>query len=228
MTLFAVGTLLSWRSSSFNFLLGSRILQALGSGLLLQLTQVAAMTMYPVEKQGTVMGIFGLASGAAPVIAPTLAGILISFWGWRIIFLITLIFALITIAISLFTVRKTHIQNASFDLSSLILCTLGLSNLNMVGILIGVIIIAIFVRRQLKLKEPFLDLRTLVNRNFRLAVIISMLLYFVMMGGSTVFPILIQTVMKKSAVTSALVMLPGSLAMTLINPLTGRFFDRDF
>ena len=59
-----------------------------------------------------------------------------------------------------------------------------------------------------------------------MAVIISMLLYAVMMGSSTIYPILVQTVMKKSAVMSALIMLPGSLAMALINPLTGMFYDR--
>lgn len=74
--------------------------------------------------------------------------------------------------------------------------------------------------------EPFLNLRILKRNNFRIAVVISMLLYAVMMGSSTIYPILIQTVAKKSAVISALIMLPGSLVMALINPVTGRFYDR--
>ncbi|WP_278956127.1 MFS transporter [Lactobacillus apis] len=88
MILFSFGSLLSWYGSNFTVLLLGRIFQALGSGIVLPLTQVVIMTLYPTEKQGTAMGILGLASGAAPVIAPTLTGIAIDSWGWRSIFLI--------------------------------------------------------------------------------------------------------------------------------------------
>lgn len=109
---------------------------------------------------------------------------------------------------------------------------LGLSSLatnfkvSLFELIIGAILLAIFSKKQLNSSEPFLNLRILQKPKFRLAVIISMLLYAVMMGSSTIYPILIQTVMKKSAVISALIMLPGSLAMALINPLTGKFYDR--
>lgn len=66
MILFTLGTLISWWGQSFNILLLGRIFQALGSGIILPLTQVVIMTLYPLEKQGTVMGILGLASGAVP------------------------------------------------------------------------------------------------------------------------------------------------------------------
>ncbi|MEB3364093.1 hypothetical protein SDC49_11245 [Lactobacillus sp. R2/2] len=59
-----------------------------------------------------------------------------------------------------------------------------------------------------------------------MAVLISMLLYAIMMSSSTIYPILIQIVMKKSALISAFIMLPGSLAMAIINPFTGMFYDR--
>ncbi|BDR56005.1 MDR family MFS transporter [Xylocopilactobacillus apis] len=241
MTFFTVGTLISWLAKNFGILLIGRIFQALGSGIILPLTQVAVMTMYPVEKQGTIMGVFGLATGAAPVIAPTLTGIAIDLWNWRSIFLISLILAASTLILSLFTIKNvTPTEKIKFDLWSMILCTvglsgilIGLSNLTsdnfakaVIPLIIGIISLIIFSKRQLNLKSPFLELKTLKTKNFRVAVIISILLYAVMMGGSTVYPILIQSVMKKSAMISALVMLPGSLAMALINPFTGRFFDR--
>ncbi|MCO6532134.1 MFS transporter, partial [Lactobacillus sp.] len=61
MILFTLGTLISWWGQNFNILLLGRIFQALGSGIILPLTQVVIMTLYPLEKQGTVMGILGLA-----------------------------------------------------------------------------------------------------------------------------------------------------------------------
>lgn len=240
MILFACGTLISWWGDSFFVLLIGRIFQAFGSGIILPLTQVVIMTLYPLEKQGTVMGILGLASGAAPVIAPTLTGIMIDSWGWRSIFLITGIISILIIIFAVFNVKNvTTTEKIPLDYISLLLCTggvtallLGLSNLTtnimlgLIEILIGIILIGIFSKKQLQAEEPFLNLRILKNPQFSLAVLISMLLYAVMMGSSTIYPILIQTVMKRSAVVSALVMLPGSLAMALINPLTGKFYDR--
>lgn len=74
MGLFCLGLLLSAAAPSFSVLLIGRILQALGCGMLLSLTQVVVLSAYPSEAQGRVMGIYGLAVSAAPVLAPTLSG----------------------------------------------------------------------------------------------------------------------------------------------------------
>lgn len=240
MFLFTLGTLISWWGKSFSILLLGRIFQALGSGIILPLTQVVIMTLYPLEKQGTVMGILGLASGAAPVIAPTLTGVVIDSWGWRSIFLMAGVISVIIIILAFCCVKNvTPTERIPLDYISLLLCAggvtgilLGLSSLatnfmvSLFELVIGVILLFIFSKKQLNSSEPFLNLWILQKPKFRLAVVISMLLYAVMMGSSTIYPILIQTVMKKSAVVSALIMFPGSLAMALINPLTGKFYDR--
>ncbi|BDR53686.1 MFS transporter [Bombiscardovia nodaiensis] len=241
MFLFTLGTFFAWVAPSFPLLLTGRILQALGSGIILPLLQVVVMTMYPPEKQGFVMGIYGLAAGAAPVFAPTLAGFLIGIRGWRSIFLVTLIPSALTLILSLVTINNvSETEKIPFDYLSMVLCALGMTGLllglgnltsgglptTVLPLLLGLLACVFFVRRQLKLSQPFLDVRAFSDRNFRLAVIISVLLYAVMMGGSTIYPILIQTVMGKSAVVSALVMLPGSLIMSLISPRAGRFYDR--
>lgn len=240
MFLFTLGTLISWWGKSFSILLLGRIFQALGSGIILPLTQVAIMTLYPLEKQGTVMGILGLASGAAPVVAPTLTGVVIDSWGWRSIFLMAGVISVIIIILAFCCVKNvTPTEKIPLDYISLLLCAggvtgilLGLSSLatnfmvSLFELVTGVILLAIFSKKQLNSSEPFLNLWILQKPKFRLAVVISMLLYAVMMGSSTIYPILIQTVMKKSAVVSALIMFPGSLAMALINPLTGKFYNR--
>lgn len=86
--------------------------------------------------------------------------------------------------------------------------------------------LGLFIFRQLRLKEPLLELRTFKNREFRLSIILSMLLYAVMMGGSTLFPIYIQIVHGLSATMSGLIMMPGSLAMAAISPFAGRIYDK--
>lgn len=241
LLLFAVGTLIVLLSSNFTLLLFGRILQAMGNGIILPMTQVIILTIYPIEKRGFIMGIYGLAAGAAPVIAPTLAGIIIDVWNWRAIFVITLFIIVVNLLLA-FKVMKniTETEKIHFDFLSMFLCTIGfsgiiiglgnISSLNLlvilVPILIGVISLILFSKRQLNLSHPFLELRTLKNKNYLLAVIISMLLYAVMMGGSTLFPIYIQEVMGESATTSGLIMMPGSLVMAIISPFTGVFYDK--
>lgn len=64
-------------------MLSGRIIQAVGNGMVLPMTQVVVLTIYPEKQRGSVMGIYGLAAGAAPVVAPTIAGVIIDIWSWR-------------------------------------------------------------------------------------------------------------------------------------------------
>ncbi len=59
------------------FIMAGRVLQACGNGVLVSAAQVIILTVYPAEKKGTMMGTYGLATTAAPIIAPTVAGLLI-------------------------------------------------------------------------------------------------------------------------------------------------------
>ncbi|MDO4205341.1 MAG: MFS transporter [Streptococcus gallolyticus] len=67
---FMLGLVVSFFANNFTVMMSGRILQALGTGLLLAMSQVVILTIFPAEKRGTVMGWYGLASGAAPVLAP--------------------------------------------------------------------------------------------------------------------------------------------------------------
>ena len=105
VTLFAAGTLLAIVTPTFSLLMVARVMQAMGNGIVLPMTQVVVLTIYPVEQRGTVMGIYGLAVGAAPVVAPTLAGIIIDLWSWRTIFEIVLVIVTVDILMALKVMR---------------------------------------------------------------------------------------------------------------------------
>jgi len=83
LTLFAVGTftlgtLLSAIAVNFSMLLISRLIQAIGAGIIIPLMQVVMFTIVRKDQHGTVMGIIGLTTGFAPLIGPTIAGFIIS------------------------------------------------------------------------------------------------------------------------------------------------------
>lgn len=240
---FMAGLILSISAGNFGLMMAGRILQACGNGVLMSAAQVIILTVYPIEKKGTMMGAYGLATTAAPIVAPTLAGLMIDAFGWKSIFYAVLVIMAGSFLLSLIVFEDVlELQEKKFDVLSFaesILAfggiTLGIGNLTSFGIfsvqagaplLMGVVVCVFFLFRQCRLEEPFLDVKILSSRKYAVSVISSMVLYLVMMGSSVMMPLYVQNVMGYSAVVSGLVTLPGSLATAAVSPFAGRFYDR--
>lgn len=243
LVVFIAGLLLCAFTSSFYLMMAGRILQAAGNGVMVSLGQVILLTVYPKEKRGSIMGIYGLAIGAAPVLAPTLAGLIVDAFGWRMIFYIVLIISTVAwfFTAAIFD-NVLETGKEAFDFLSLALCSVGFSGI-LIGVgnlgtyyflsasvlvpfVLGFVAAVIFVYRQLHLEVPFLELRILRNAKYRTAVIASMLMYASMMAASILLPIYMQNVRGYTATVSGLVTMPGSLAMAFVSPFSGRAYDK--
>src|SRR5699024_12410704 len=98
-----------------------RVLQACGNGILMAAAQVVILTVYPIEKKGTMMGTYGLATTAAPIIAPTVAGLLIDAFGWKSIFYVVLVIMAISFVLSSMVFENVlELQEKKFDVISLV------------------------------------------------------------------------------------------------------------
>lgn len=239
---FIAGLLVSIFAGDFALMMVGRVLQACGNGVLMTAAQVVIMTIYPIKKRGTMMGTYGLATTAAPVVAPTIAGLMIDAFGWKSIFYVSLVIMILSFIISCIVFDDVlELQDKKFDVVSFVESivafggvTLGIGNLSTFGILsieagvpllLGAVVCVFFVTRQCRLEKPFLDVKILVNRNYAVSVISSMVLYLVMMGSSVMMPLYVQSVMGYSAVVSGLVTLPSSLATALVSPFAGKLYD---
>ena len=228
---------------NFQFMMLARILQASGNGILTAMSQVIILSIYPPHKRGTAMGWYGLSVGAAPVIAPTLVGIIVDAFNWRAIFYISISIMLISLVWAYFVFEDVlETAKKRFDMASFIISafafggiTLGIGNIgsapfisvHVLGVLLaGCIATLLFIYRQLHIEQPFLELRVLKNRNFTLSVIGSMLLYLVMMGSSMIMPLYAQSILGYSATVSGLVVLPGSMVMAVMSPFAGKIYDK--
>lgn len=234
LLLSVLGLALCAVAPNFSFMMFARVLLACGNGILTSMAQVIILTIYPAEKRGTAMGWYGLSVGAAPVIAPTLAGVIVDLFNWRAIFYLAIMIMLISLLFAWFlfvdildTVKK-RFDLPSFILSALAFSgiTLGIGNASLVASVIGFSTAVLFIYRQLHIEEAFLELRVLSNKNYALSVIGSMLLYLVMMGSSMIMPLYIQNIHGYSATLSGLVVLPGSVAMAFISPFAGKIYDK--
>lgn len=241
--LFILGLVVAVLAPNFVVLMLGRILQACGNGILSAMAQVILLTIYPPERRGSIMGWYGLSVGAAPVLAPTIAGILVDASGWRLIFYVVIAIMVLSFVVALFVFKDVlETRSKKFDTFSFVLSgiayagiTIGIGNIGtyqflsvnvLVPVIVGIVGIVAFAHRQLHQDDPFLDLTILRHRSFTISLIGSMLLYFSMMGSSIIMPLLVQSVKGMSATTSGLVTLPGSLAMAILSPFAGKIYDR--
>jgi len=241
--LFAAGTLVAAVSPSFFSLLGARVIQAAGAGMMMPLMQTIILTIFPVNRRGSVMGLVGLAIGFAPAIGPTLAGWVLSTGSWRLLFTIVLPLAVLhLIAVIFFMKNVTHQRPVRIDFPSVVLSTLGfggllyafssiggegwLSRNVLISSAVGAVALFLFIRRQMSLETPILNFGVFRSRVYRLIIPMGMITFALLIGTETLLPLYVQKVRGGAALESGLLLFPGAIAMGAMSPFSGRIFDR--
>lgn len=243
MGIFALGSLMAGIAPDFAVLLAGRLLQAAGAGILMPMVMTVLMLTFPVERRGSAMGIFGIVIAFAPAIGPSVAGLVIDGYGWRIMFYAIAILIALVILISCFALKKAEPLNpaAQLDKVSVIMSTVGFgallygfSTIGSVGLnvadgiitLVGIVVLVLFFRRQLKMEQPMLNVRVLANRRFLIGTAIGMIVQASLLAAGVLMPIYLQSYMGYSATVSGLVIMPGAILMGVLNPFAGRLFDK--
>jgi EmrB/QacA subfamily drug resistance transporter len=243
MGLFSIGTLICAVAPNFSILMVGRVVQASGAGIIMPLMQTILFVIFPVEKRGSAMGLFGLVIAFAPAIGPTLSGWLVDQYPWRVLFYIVLPIAIIDFIIAYFILKNvTERTFPKLDILSIILSTFGFGGLLygfstagtqgwgsaevIISILIGIVSLFIFITRQLKLEQPILEFRVFKYGIFTLSTILGMMVFIAMIGGATILPIYMQNMHHFTAFESGLMLLPGALIMGIMSPITGKIFDK--
>ena len=243
MVLFTAGTALAAWGPNFPVLLAGRLIQAAGAGILMPLVMTVLMWTVPIDRRGTAMGVFGIVIAFAPAAGPTVAGIIIDQANWHVMFWIIAVLCAAVIVFAAFALERGGETNkdVKLDVVSVALSTFGFGGLlyglsaigsygvtadSAGGVIIGVIALAFFFRRQLRMEQPMLQVRVLTNRKFLIATIIVMLVQGALLAGGILIPILLQSYMGFSATTSGLVLLPGAIVMGAMGPVAGRLFDK--
>lgn len=241
--LFGLGTLLGALATSFPVLVAGRMIQAIGTGIMMPLVNVMAMLYAKKGQQGKVMGLVGLAFNFSPIIGPSIAGLILDYLNWRFLFILILPFTLATLLFSaIFMPRLAKKEKLQFNYLGLLTCSLGLwflldsfSNFGtapllslqvLYSFLIGLTFLLVFVASQWPSSHPFVNLHVFANQQFKIAVIVNCLLVATMYGNTILLPLLIQDVMHQSPFISGLVILPGAISTGILSPLSGRLFDK--
>ncbi len=102
----------------------------------------------------------------------------------------------------------------------------GEALMGIVFIVVGIILLAFFVRRQFKLPVPLLRIEVLKTRNFRIDAILVASYQVILIGGTVIFPIYIQNILGYSPMETGFIMLPGALGGAIGGLIAGNLFDR--
>lgn len=240
--IFLLGTIIGAIAWSFNLVVVARMIQALGAGMMMPLVNVLAIRYAKPGKKGQIMGIIGLAFNCAPILGPAISGFLLHFFSWRYLFLLIIPFAVITLLLSFFLLPKIpHNEHPRFNTLALILITgglwsllMGLSNVsnnhllsfNVAGyVLIGLVFLLLFFLNQRHSSRQLINFGIFSHKQFVFATIINMLITSTMYGNAILIPLLVQIVLGKSTVVSAIAVLPGAIVTGLLSTTSGHFYD---
>lgn len=243
MIIFTIGSGLcgiAWSNSSMIIF---RIIQAAGGGALMPISMAMIFRMFPAEKRGMAMGLFGIAVMFAPATGPTLSGYIVEYLDWRLIFTINVPIGILDFFLAMAVLKEFKSPVASkFDLWGFLTSSIGLASLLYgVGkvtekgwsdheviafIAIGLVCLLIFVAIELTIDYPLLDLSLLKNGTYTLSLVISSISTLIMMGVLFLLPVFLQTLSGLSAVQTGLILLPQAVMSGIMMPIAGALFDK--
>ena len=247
--LFTFASLLCGMSTSLEMMIFSRILQGLGGGALLPVSQAILLEAFPLEKRALAMSIFGFGVVVAPVIGPILGGWLTDNWSWNWIFFINIPFGLIAaITSKLWIFDPPYAQkqaDAKIDFVGFFFLIIWLvtfqvfldkgNNADWFGsewicwtFGISMVAMVLFIYSQIVQKESIIDLSVFKDRSFLIGTVILVIANMVLYASTTVMPLFLQNLMGYNAFWSGYSLMPrgfGSVAAITLYSLTNKIFD---
>lgn len=229
---------------SYESLIGARILQALGGGAIQPIGMSIVAELFEPKERGRALGVWGTGIMVAPALGPTLGGYLTDSFGWRTIFSVNLPIGALTLLAGMIIMRPLHAHSAKrpFDFLGYAFLTLALvsgltalSNGQEKGWhstyihtceVLTVIGTVLFIALELEVKNPLLDLRLFLIRNYLLCILLTVFRAIGLFGSVFLFPIFLQTLMGYTTVQAGLWMVPGAMAVGMTMPIAGRLADR--
>ncbi|NJI00498.1 DHA2 family efflux MFS transporter permease subunit [Staphylococcus hyicus] len=245
IAIFTIGSLIAGTAMNFPLLLTGRMVQAIGTGLMIPLIMNAMLLLFDESVRGKVMGTFGFVIMFAPALGPTLSGFIVDYLGWRWLFFSVVPFMLFTFIFAVIFLKNVgEVTRPNIDVWSVVLSTLGitavifsvskmgategalLNPIIFIPLIVGLICVVCFIRRQYLLEEPILDFRVLQYHNYTKGMIIFVIVIMTMFASEIVMPMYLQGPMGFSAKIAGLILLPGAILNGILSPFMGELFDK--
>ncbi len=244
LVLFTLGSALCGLATSTTELIAFRVIQGLGGGMILPIGQLMMAEAAGPKRMGRVMSIVAVPAMLAPILGPTIGGLILDNMSWQWIFYVNVPIGVIAVIAALRILPRVEPQPAgaldyrglALMATGLPLLTYGLAEIGTTGsftttkvvvpILLGLALIAAFAIHALRIKNPLLDLRLYRRPTFSSASFAMFCLGAALFGGMILLPLYWQGIRHESVVDTGLLTAPQGLGMAVIMPLAGKLSDR--
>ncbi|SDY41894.1 drug resistance transporter, EmrB/QacA subfamily [Micromonospora pattaloongensis] len=244
LALFTIGSALCATADTIGQLIGYRVLQGLGGGMLMPLGMTIMTRAAGPNRIGRLMAVLGIPMLLGPIGGPILGGWLIDVASWHWIFLINLPIGAVALVYAQLALPKDNPQpSESFDFLGMLMLSPGLalflygvSTLPETGtfadpevwvpVLIGAALVVGFVLYSFKPRHPLLDLRLFTNRNLTVATVALFVFIIAFMGAGMLFPSYFLQIRGESTLAAGLLIAPQGIGAMLTMPVAGMLADR--
>jgi EmrB/QacA subfamily drug resistance transporter len=244
LVLFTLGSMLCGLSTSTTELVIFRVLQGVGGGMIMPLGMMMMAGAAGPKRMGRVMSIVSMPMMLAPILGPTIGGLIVDNTSWRWIFYVNVPIGVIAVIAALRILpsvksgspRRLDFRGLGLMAIGLPLLTYGLAEIGSTGsftatkvifpCLGGLVLIGIFVAHALRIPNPLLNLRLYKRPTFSTASMATFFLGAALFGGMILLPLYWQHIRHESVLDAGLLMAPQGLGMAIIMPLAGRLTDR--
>jgi len=249
-----VASLLAPLSPSFGWLLVFRILQSIGTSMMIAVG-MALVRIHLTEKQAAALSVMSIFLSGAAAIGPFIGGVLVHWWDWQAIFLVNIPFVAASFVLAWLMIPKDEPASSNvpkrtlrnwlqfIDAPGIVLFASGLIVL-LVGLLsakasghvsvthillglIGLALLSAFVRHDLKASNPFVPLRTFAKSPAMTWVNVEYMLANLLFYSLFFgLPTYLQTVRHVSEFHTGMLMLSLGLCSLVASPVAGRWVER--
>ncbi len=232
-----------------SWLIAFRVGQGLGAAVLMPQTLAILTKVFPPERRGAALGVWGAVAGVATLAGPTLGGLLVTAFDWRYIFFVNLPVGVVVIALAILLIpevterRKHRIDIAGVLLASSAMLAIcyglvegqrynwgTITSFVTVPLVIGAgaVLLAVFLLAQAARqdREPLVPFVLFRNRNFSLMNWVMCTVATGMMGIFLPLTIYLQSVLGFSALKAGLALAPAPVIAMFVAPMAGRLSDR--
>jgi DHA2 family multidrug resistance protein len=223
-----------------------RIIQGIGGGALIPVSQAILRETFPPKEQAMAMGIYGVGIILGPAIGPTLGGWLTDNYSWPWIFYINVPVGILnTLLVIRFIEDPPYLvrEKGKLDFMGLFFMMVGLGSLQIMLekgeqkdwfasdfitalAVISCVGLLLFIWRELTTDSPAVNLRILRDINFSSGTFLGGILGMALMGSLFLLPLLLQQLLDYPAFNSGLAMVPRSIAMAFAMPIGGKLYNR--
>ncbi|HZQ33419.1 MAG TPA: MFS transporter [Mycobacterium sp.] len=242
LAIFTGASLWCGLAGSIQMLIAARVVQGLGAALLTPQTLSTITRIFPPERRGVALSLWGATAGVATLVGPLAGGVLVDSLGWQWIFFVNVPIGVIGIALAVWLIPQLPTQQHRFDVIGVLLSGVAMF-LIVFGlqegqshhwaawiwgmIAGGVVVMGIFVYWQsVNSSEPLIPLRVFADRDFSLSNLGITVMGFVAVGMILPLMFYLQAVCGLSPTRSALVTAPMAIVTGLLAPIVGRIVDR--